>query len=98
MRTKEPIKLKTGNQQKKISESISDSLEILTKLIIQTVKRRKTQITNIVNKIGVIDMNSIDIEDEKKSTMKNCLLSHLIAQIKGISSLEDKLLSLQERK
>ena len=43
------------------------------------MKRGKIQITNIRNKIGVMDMNPIDIEDEKKSTMKNCLLSHLIA-------------------
>ena len=62
-------------------------MEIPTKLITQTVKRGKIQITNIRNKIEVMGMNSVIsifygyefIEDEKKSTMKNCLLSHSIA-------------------
>ena len=49
-------------------------MEIPTKLIIQTVKRGNMQITNIRNKIEVMAMNSIDIEDEKKSTMKKRVL------------------------
>ena len=62
-------------------------MEIPAKLITPTVKKGKTQITNIRNKIEVMGMNSVIsifygyefIEDEKKSTMKNCLLSHSIA-------------------
>ena len=50
-------------------------MEIQTKLIIQTVKRGKIQITNIINKIGVMDMNSIDFEDEKRSIMKMLALT-----------------------
>ena len=36
-------------------------MQIPTKLITQTVERGKIQITNILNKIGVMDMNSINI-------------------------------------
>ena len=50
-------------------------MEIQTKLITQTVKRGKIQITNIINKIGVMDMNSIDFEDEKRSIMKMLALT-----------------------